>query len=152
VPGVSSSIAAPGLAGIPPTQRGVADQVLIATGKRRDLTSAQIGSYVPSRTVVLLMAMHNLDSVTAQMIQDGFPSSIAAAVVEKASLEEQRVVKGTLANIAHLAKVAEITSHATCIIGNVVDCLISSEDLNEGIENDNLSNTSLQTLCSLQAE
>ena len=60
VPGISSALAAATSAGIPITQRGVASEVVIATGMGRDGSATSVPRFSPARTVVLLMAVHRL--------------------------------------------------------------------------------------------
>jgi uroporphyrin-III C-methyltransferase len=124
IPGISSSICAAGLAGIPTTHRTVADQVLISTGTKENLSAAEIGLYIPKRTIVLLMAMSNLERICTELILKGqFPASLSCAVIERASYEDQRVIEGRLDTIAGMAKEAGVMSHATVVIGQVVGAL-----------------------------
>ncbi|KAI8999956.1 tetrapyrrole methylase, partial [Gaertneriomyces semiglobifer] len=118
IPGISSSISAPLSAGIPITHRGVADQVVIATGRREDGSTPEYPHYSPRRTCVFLMAMGTLRSLTAQLTgKHSFPPNCPCAVVEKATFTEQRVLHGTLETIWQQAEALKITSHATLIVG-----------------------------------
>ncbi|KAJ3117581.1 hypothetical protein HK098_006148 [Nowakowskiella sp. JEL0407] len=115
IPGISSAFAAALSARIPVTHRGVADQVVVATGWRRDEDDdlIHLGSnngshankmyapksdpaqalptYAPNRTVVLLMAISKLDKLTGHMLLPiengglGYPSDLPAAIIEKAT-------------------------------------------------------------------
>lgn len=79
LPGVTSALSAPLFASIPPTHRSVADQVLICTGTGRKGVAPAPPPYVPTQTVVFLMALHRLPSLIASLIQlpDGSSSSPA---------------------------------------------------------------------------
>ncbi|KHO00236.1 uroporphyrinogen methylase [Metarhizium album ARSEF 1941] len=104
LPGVTSALSAPLLAGIPPTQRGVADQVLLCTGTGRDGRPPQPPEYVAGRTVVFLMALHRVAGLAAELTGgDGsrapWPPGTPCAVVERASCPDQRVIRTTLRHV-----------------------------------------------------
>ncbi|KAK4247004.1 tetrapyrrole methylase [Corynascus novoguineensis] len=67
LPGITSSLSAPLFAGIPPTQRDVADQVLVCTGTGKKGKAPQPPEFVESRTVVFLMALHRIDGLVAEL-------------------------------------------------------------------------------------
>lgn len=67
LPGITSSLSAPLFAGIPPTQRDVADQVLVCTGTGKKGKAPQPPEYVGSRTVVFLMALHRIGGLVAEL-------------------------------------------------------------------------------------
>ncbi|KAL8739756.1 MAG: hypothetical protein Q9190_007471, partial [Brigantiaea leucoxantha] len=60
LPGITSALSGPLFAGIPGTHRGIADQVLICTGTGRKGAVVEPPIYVPSLTVVFLMALHRI--------------------------------------------------------------------------------------------
>ncbi|KAL2198420.1 tetrapyrrole methylase [Corynascus similis CBS 632.67] len=67
LPGITSSLSAPLFAGIPPTQRDVADQVLVCTGTGKKGKAPQPPEFVESRTVVFLMALHRIDGLVTEL-------------------------------------------------------------------------------------
>ncbi|KAK3330643.1 tetrapyrrole methylase [Apodospora peruviana] len=67
LPGITSSLSAPLFAGIPATQRDVADQVLICTGTGKKGKPPVPPEYVESRTVVFLMALHRIGGLVAEL-------------------------------------------------------------------------------------
>lgn len=60
LPGITSALSAPLFAAIPPTQRDVADQVLVCTGTGKKGKAPTPPEFVASRTVVFLMALHRI--------------------------------------------------------------------------------------------
>lgn len=80
LPGVTSALSAPLFAGIPPTHRSVADQVLICTGTGRKGVAPAPPPYVPTQTVVFLMALHRLPSLIASLILHSDQSSPSPSV------------------------------------------------------------------------
>ncbi|KAI1408114.1 uroporphyrin-III C-methyltransferase [Hypoxylon sp. FL1857] len=67
LPGVTSALSAPLFADIPPTQRDVADQVLVCTGTGKKGKAPAPPEYVPSRTVVFLMALHRIGGLVEEL-------------------------------------------------------------------------------------
>ncbi|KAL7423532.1 uroporphyrin-III C-methyltransferase [Cryptotrichosporon argae] len=63
VPGVSSALAGPLMAGIPVTQRGVAESLVICTGVGRGGKKVQLPGYVRSRSVAILMGVARIGAV-----------------------------------------------------------------------------------------
>lgn len=115
LPGVTSALSAPLFAAIPATQRDVADQVLICTGTGKKGKAPEPPEYVPSRTVVFLMALHRIVGLVAELttpIENEhsettststralWPLSTPCAVIERASCPDQRVIRTTLAHVA----------------------------------------------------
>ncbi|KAH6630533.1 tetrapyrrole methylase [Chaetomium sp. MPI-SDFR-AT-0129] len=69
LPGVTSSLSAPLFAGIPPTQRDVADQVLVCTGTGKKGKAPRPPGFVGSRTVVFLMALHRIGELVGELTE-----------------------------------------------------------------------------------
>lgn len=98
VPGITSALSAPLLAHIPPTHRSVADEVLICTGTGRKGAAPDPPQYIPTRTVVFLMALHRLNDLVAHLVSERWlwPRSTPCAVIERASCPDQRVIRTRL--------------------------------------------------------
>jgi uroporphyrin-III C-methyltransferase/precorrin-2 dehydrogenase/sirohydrochlorin ferrochelatase len=133
VPGVSSALAAPALAGIPLTHRHLAADFTVLSGhldpgRSPDDAIDWPGLATGSGTLVLLMAMDRLARIAATLIQHGRDPHTPAAVVHRASLPDQRVVRGRLRTIAEQASAASIGAPAVVVIGPVVDVLIGITD------------------------
>ena len=124
VPGISSAIAVPAYAGIPVTQRDVASSVTIVTGheQRVDAYSAPRWEAIAKvgGTLVILMGVETLSQIAASLLEGGLHASTPAAVIQQGTVPQQRVVTGTLTNIAERAVAAEISSPAVTVIGPVV--------------------------------
>jgi uroporphyrinogen III methyltransferase / synthase len=123
VPGVTSAIAAPELAGIPVTHRGIASSLTIVTGheepgKDSPLDWNAIASL--GGTLVVLMGVSRLEQNIAALIGGGRSAKTAAAIVEKGGWPEQRMIAGTLEDIAEKARVMKIESPAILVVGDVV--------------------------------
>lgn len=113
LPGITSALSAPLFAAIPPTHRSVADQVLICTGTGRKGAAPDPPPYIPTQTVLFLMALHRLSSLVDALTGTGpmtdphtteskpqpWPRETPCAVVERASCPDQRVIRSTLQHV-----------------------------------------------------
>jgi len=126
-PGISSSYCAPSAALIPLTHRGVSNQVLISTGYGKSSSVVDIPPYVSDRTVVLLMAVGRLSEIAANMTSPhlGYPPSTPVAIVERATMPQQRTIVGTLETIGRLAKEHGAVAPACVVVGDVCTVLRS---------------------------
>jgi siroheme synthase len=116
VPGVSAAVAAPAYAGIPVTHRGLAASYAVISATLAGGAPADLArTAAAADTLVLLMAAERLGEVCAQLIAAGRPPDEPAAVVASASTGAQRVLTGTLAELA--TGDAEVDPPATLVCG-----------------------------------
>lgn len=122
VPGVSSATAAPALAGVPLTQRGVTQHFVVAAGHlppghpASTVDWAAIGG--SDATVVLLMAVENLPAIAAALIAGGRRPQTPTLAVRDASLPSAQVHRGDLAGLAGSA--GQIEAPSVVVVGEVV--------------------------------
>ena len=125
VPGITSGIGAPAYAGIPVTHRAASSAVVLVTGHQQHRpgepeppfaweTIAQV------ETIVLYMGMHRLRENCTALIAAGRAATTPAAIIQWGSYPHQRVVTGTLADLADLAQAAGLGAPAITVIGDVV--------------------------------
>lgn len=122
VPGVSAGHAVPAYAGIPITHRDITSTVTFIAGhedpgKETSRLDWQYLGTCPG-TLVFFMAVRNLPRITQALIEHGRNPATPAAVIQWGSLPDQRVIEGTLADIA--AKASAVTTPAITVIGEVV--------------------------------
>jgi uroporphyrin-III C-methyltransferase/precorrin-2 dehydrogenase/sirohydrochlorin ferrochelatase len=117
VPGVTSAVAVPALAGIPITHRGLAKQFTVVSG-HDGLDWPSLASV--EGTLVLLMGVSRLRETADQLVQHGRDSATPAAVVEDGYGPGQRLTVGTLATIADLAAERDVRPPAVIVVGDVV--------------------------------
>lgn len=122
IPGVTAASGVSSYAGIPLTHRDWAQTCLFVTGHLKDGTAdLDWPSLVrPHQTVVIYMGLSGLADISQQMISHGAPWSLPVAVVQDGSLPSQKVVTGTLSDIAPRVAAAELKSPSLIIIGEVV--------------------------------
>lgn len=124
IPGVTSAVAVPAYAGIPVTHRGIATSVAVITGhedpgkEKSGMDWAGIAH--GADTLVFLMGLANLPTIASQLIAHGRPESQPAAAIQQGTLTTQRVVVGTLADIAQRVAEAELISPVIIVVGEVV--------------------------------
>lgn len=124
IPGVSSAIAGPELAGIPLTHRGLSQNFAVVSG--------HVGPGHPASTVdwdalarsggtiVVLMGVANLGAICTGLVERGLAPDTPAAVVANAATPDQQVVRGTVATLPDLAALAGVRPPALTVIGAVV--------------------------------
>ncbi len=118
VPGISSAIAAPSLAGIPLTSRGTASSFAVIAGHRQSVVDLDWSVYRSVDTLVVLMGVENRDFIAASLIDAGRPATEPVAFIEQVSTARERVVESTLGEVAR-GNVA-VESPAVFVIGEVV--------------------------------
>jgi uroporphyrin-III C-methyltransferase len=127
LPGITSSLSAPLFACIPPTHRGVADQVLICTGTGRKGAAPEVPEYVQTRTTVFLMALHRLGDLVAGLVRKGWPGELPCAVIERASCLDQRVVRSTLDHICPAIEEAGSRPPGLIVVGWACEVVHAAE-------------------------
>ena len=121
VPGITAGLAAAAATATPLTQRELAQSVTFATGHfaAHDRHDWQ-GLARPHQTVVFYMGVARMEYIVSKLLDAGAPRSRPALIVTRASLPDQRCVRGTLAEIAARARAAHIGAPALLIVGEAV--------------------------------
>jgi uroporphyrin-III C-methyltransferase len=119
VPGISSAVAVPPLAGIPLTFRGVAASFAVATGHCREGERTDWRRYAAVDTLVILMGVKNRAHIAAQLIAAGRKPDTKAAFIENGSTPRERVVATELCQVA--AGEVEVQAPAVFVVGEVVN-------------------------------
>ncbi|HET6513780.1 MAG TPA: uroporphyrinogen-III C-methyltransferase [Thermodesulfovibrionales bacterium] len=124
VPGVSSSVAAPAYAGIPLTHRLYSSSFAVIPGYED--TTKEASSIDWTRlatgvgTLVILMAVKNLDMLVRKLIENGRNPATPVAVVRWGTRPDQKTIVSTLKEIVSEVKEREIKPPAVVVIGEVV--------------------------------
>ncbi|MEJ2898207.1 siroheme synthase CysG [Acinetobacter sp. NS-4] len=122
VPGITAASGCSAYAGIPLTHRDYAQSVRFLTGHLKEGSPELPWSELvyENQTLVLYMGLVGLEKICAQLIAHGQRPDMPVALISKGTTPEQKVVVGTLADIA--SKVAEhhIQAPTLTIIGEVV--------------------------------
>ena len=121
VPGVSSAIAAPELAGIPVTHRGTAAAFVVVSGHAPEAYSPLLSSLAPqSATVVVMMGLGSIGAISSLLIERGWAAGTPAAIVTGAATAAAQVWIGTLADLPRGIEERLSGAPGTIVIGDVV--------------------------------
>ncbi|MFB6167268.1 MAG: uroporphyrinogen-III C-methyltransferase [Haloferacaceae archaeon] len=126
VPGVTSAVGGPGVAGIPITHRDHASAVALVTGHEEpekpesavdwDALAALVDA---GGTVVVLMGVGRLPDYTAALRGAGLAGDLPVAMVERATWPDTRTVTGTLDTIVDARDEAGVEPPAVTVVGEV---------------------------------
>jgi uroporphyrin-III C-methyltransferase len=123
VPGVTSAIGGPAVAGIPVTHRDHASSVSFVTGHEDPTKEESAVDWealaATGGTVVVLMGVGKLPDYTAALREAGLAPDTPVALVERATWPDQRVATGTLDTIVDARDEAGIEPPAITVIGDV---------------------------------
>jgi uroporphyrin-III C-methyltransferase/precorrin-2 dehydrogenase/sirohydrochlorin ferrochelatase len=125
VPGVTSAIGVPGVAGIPVTHRGLTHEFVVVSGH---LPPGHPQSLVDwpaigrlRGTVVVLMGVDTAPAIAAALVKHGRPPETPVAVITDGSTATQRTVRTTLAGLPRVVTEEAIRPPAVWVVGDVVD-------------------------------
>jgi uroporphyrin-III C-methyltransferase/precorrin-2 dehydrogenase/sirohydrochlorin ferrochelatase len=97
VPGLTTAIAAPALAGIPLTERGVASVIVVVSGHDGATFASAIAGLTPAAvTLVILMGIARRRDIGVELRQRGWPAATPTAIITNASQRSQRIWRGPL--------------------------------------------------------
>jgi len=124
IPGLTSPVTVPGVAGIPVTHRGVAHEFTVISGHvpPGDPTSltnwsavAQLGG-----TLVLLMAVQNAPAIATALLDGGRSPSTPVAVICDGTMPTERTVLATLETLEKTLADENVQPPAIIVVGEVV--------------------------------
>jgi uroporphyrin-III C-methyltransferase/precorrin-2 dehydrogenase/sirohydrochlorin ferrochelatase len=119
IPGVTTAVAAPALAGIPVTHRGVSTGFAVISGHAEEAYAPMVDALPPnSITLVILMGVATRGAIAQRLIDRGWSGATPVALVSAASSVNQIVWKGSIAALGGAA--IDARDAATIVIGNVV--------------------------------
>ncbi len=123
IPGVTSAVSVPALAGIPVTHRSLSQGFTVVSGHVPPddprSTIAWDALAKGRTTLVLLMAVKNLGAIATRLQDAGMPADTPAAIVQEGSTERQAAWVSTLASIGDVARANDVQPPAIAIIGDV---------------------------------
>ncbi|WP_167759180.1 uroporphyrinogen-III C-methyltransferase [Blastococcus sp. TF02A-35] len=131
VPGITSAIAVPALAGVPVTHRGLTHEFVVVSGHlppghpQSLVDWAAIGRL--RGTVVVLMGVETAPAIAAALVEHGRAPDTPVAVVSDGSTAVQRTVRTTLAGLPGALAAADVRPPAVWVVGEVVALAAVSE-------------------------
>jgi uroporphyrin-III C-methyltransferase len=118
VPGISSSLAVPALAGIPLTYRNLARGFAVVTGHHSEESAPEWRDYARVETLVILMGVGERAHIAQNLIALGRDKLEPCAFIERGSTPRERVVISSLNAVAHGE--TNVEAPAVWVIGHVV--------------------------------
>ena len=121
VPAVTAALGCAAYAGIPLTHRDHAQALTFVTAHGREASQdvSWAGLAGAGRTLAVYMGVGMIDSTVARLVAAGVAAATPVAIIENGTRTTQRVVSGTLGDIAALARSAGIGPPALLIVGEV---------------------------------
>jgi precorrin-4 C11-methyltransferase len=124
VPGVSSALAAAAVLGLELTVPGVAQTVIFTRRPHRTTRLANEDLRALARhgvTMVLFLSVASIQAVVDDLLAGGYPPTTPAAVVYRATWEDEQVLRGTLADLPAQVRAAKLTKQALILVGPALD-------------------------------
>jgi uroporphyrin-III C-methyltransferase len=125
VPGITSAVAVPELAGIPVTHRGLTHEFVVVSGHLPPghpdslVDWAAIGRL--RGTVVVLMGVDTAPAIAAALVEHGRAPDTPVAVITDGSTPTERTLRTTLAHLGKAMADADVRPPAVWVVGHVVD-------------------------------
>ena len=125
VPGITSGIGSAIYSGIPLTHREYSSSVVFVTGhedpqkKTEKVDWRLLGKSV--ETIVIMMGLSRIGKISKELIAGGLDKKTPVAVIQNGTSTRQKMVVGTLSNIAQKIQQQKITPPSIIIIGDVVN-------------------------------
>jgi uroporphyrin-III C-methyltransferase/precorrin-2 dehydrogenase/sirohydrochlorin ferrochelatase len=127
VPGVTSAVAVPAVAGIPVTHRGVAHEFVVVSGHLApDHPDSLVDWPALGRlrgTLVILMGIRHAAAIVATLLAHGRSPKTPTAVLVEGTTAQQRTVHAPLAELPETILAAEVRPPAVIVVGDVVAAL-----------------------------
>jgi uroporphyrin-III C-methyltransferase/precorrin-2 dehydrogenase/sirohydrochlorin ferrochelatase len=126
VPGITAAVGAAAYSGIPLTHRRYAHACTFVSGHSHNGREEEEIDWralaAPFHTVAFYMGRHHLSEICARLIAAGRDPATPAAIIQKATTPQQRIVDGTLATLPTIADQEGIGAPSIVVIGDVVRC------------------------------
>ncbi|KUH69647.1 siroheme synthase [Mycolicibacterium novocastrense] len=123
VPGVTSAIGVPALAGVPVTHRHVTHEFVVVSGHVAPGHPESLVNWnalaALSGTIVLLMAVERIELFATALLEGGRPADTPVLVVQHGTTAAQRTLRATLADVAERIREDGIRPPAIIVIGPV---------------------------------
>jgi uroporphyrin-III C-methyltransferase/precorrin-2 dehydrogenase/sirohydrochlorin ferrochelatase len=121
-PGVTAALGCAAAAGLPLTHRDAAQALTFVTGHAKgdedpDLDWAALAAL--GHTLVVYMGVGKAETIAARLVENGRAASTPVAVIENGTRSDQKIIKGTLRDLARLVRDGGVAGPAILVIGEV---------------------------------
>ena len=125
IPGITSGIGSATYVGIPLTHRQFASSVVFVTGHEDPEKKTEVVKWKKLAksvdTIVIMMGLSRIEVISRKLIEGGMDKNMPVAVIQNGTTSKQKMLKGTISNIANKIKRNKIKPPTNIIIGRVVD-------------------------------
>jgi len=125
IPGITSGIGSATYAGIPLTHRKFASSVVFVTGHEDFEKSKDAVRWKKlaksTDTIVVMMGLSRIGIISKQLLSGGMDKKTPVAVIQDGTTSKQKMITGTISNIAQKIKQSKIRPPSIIIIGKVVN-------------------------------
>ncbi len=126
VPGITAGLGAAAAAGIPLTHRGVAQSVTFVTATGAGAVDVDWTALARrNQTVVFYMSAAQVELIARELTAHGLPADYPAALLERATWPDQRVLTTTVGALVDCARTAQLKSPTLLIVGEVTALALS---------------------------
>jgi uroporphyrin-III C-methyltransferase/precorrin-2 dehydrogenase/sirohydrochlorin ferrochelatase len=123
VPGVTSAIAVPALAGVPVTHRAITHEFVVVSGHVAPDHPESLVNWnalaAMSGTIVLLMGVERIELFAKALLEGGRPADTPVLVVQHGTTTAQRTLRATLSDAPERIREEGIRPPAIIVIGSV---------------------------------
>lgn len=123
VPGVTSAISVPALAGVPVTQRGVVHAFTVVSGHLAPGHPTSLVDWEAlarsGATLSVIMGVKNARKIAEALLAGGRPGSTPVAVIQEGTMSGERTFRTTLEGLGALMEGEAIAPPAVYVIGEV---------------------------------
>ncbi|MDC3169283.1 uroporphyrinogen-III C-methyltransferase [Prochlorococcus sp. AH-716-E17] len=130
VPGITSGIAAPSNFGIPLTHREAGSSITFVTGHEdinKDKKTVNWRLLAKSSDgLVIYMGMRNIEFIVKELILGGLDENTKCAVIQEATLNNQKCLISELKNLVETIRNKGFTSPSIVVVGNIVDFKVNN--------------------------
>ncbi len=123
IPGITSFLASAAALGCELTLPGVTQTIIVTRAESRTKVPKQekISELAKHKaTMIFYLSVHLISNIVKEAIKGGYPKSTPAAAIYRVSWKDEKVITGTLENIAKKIRDEKITKTAIIIIGDIV--------------------------------
>lgn len=132
IPGVTSAVSVPAMAGIPVTHRSLSQGFCVVSGHVApddERSAVDWGALARcGLTIVILMGVHNLAHIAQALIAGGMEPGTAAAVVADGTTPGQRTIRSRLDRVSDEAAGADVRPPAIVVVGAVAGLTLSADE------------------------
>mgnify|MGYP001471112470 CR=1 FL=1 len=121
VPGLTSAVAAPELAGFPVTHRGLAAGFIVVSGHAESVYGPILDNLAPqSLTLIILMGLASRPMLSKRLLRNGWPPNTPTAIILAAGTRNMRTWSGRLDELGTTPVDSGVHLPGTIVIGDVV--------------------------------